>query len=405
MPMLGDECVQIHAPSLAVPVTAGRPVAREHVATRVQEVRPAERRRGARRGAPRQRRGATVVFTVQVTMTAFSTGPERLVSGEAVEFDIRIARLGSRALALLLDILIEVAAFVVLLLVTLLGTVLLRIMTDALMSTVVTVLMIAVLVGYPTVCETTGGGRTLGKRAMGLRVVRDDGGPIRFRHALTRSLVALAVEWPGLLLPPITWVVSLVVMLANPRGKRLGDFAAGTIVIHERTPAAWGWVPAMPPALASWATTLDLTGLGDDLALTVRHYLSRNREICEPFRSRLGYSLAVEVAQCTTPPAPPGTPGWAYLAAVLAERHRRSLARLAAARSATAAVWPELAAATQPGVPPLFIPPPSWPAGPGHTPLTAGPGHPSTPPPASHVTAPRPAVPVHPAAPRSDALS
>ena len=323
-----------------------------------------------------------MVFTVQVTTTAFSTGPERLVSGEAVEFDIRIARLGSRALALLLDILIEVAAFVVLLLLAMLGSALLGIATDALMSAIVTVLIVGVLVGYPTLCETTGSGRTLGKRAMGLRVVRDDGGPIRFRHALARSLVSLAVEWPGLLLPPITWAVSLCVMLANPRGKRLGDFAAGTIVIHERTPAAWGWVPAMPPALATWAATLDLTGLADDLALAVRHYLSRNREIREPFRSRLGYSLAIEVAQCTTPPVPPGTSGWAYLAAVLAERHRRALARLAAARSATAAVWPELAAATQPVAPPFLIPPAPWPAGP------------------SNSATPQPPMPVRPATPR-----
>ena len=75
-------------------------------------------------------------------------------------------------------------------------------------------------------------------------MVRDDGGPIRFRHALTRALVGVALEWPGLILPLVTWVVSLGTMLSARSGKRLGDLAAGTIVIHERTPAAWGWVPA-----------------------------------------------------------------------------------------------------------------------------------------------------------------
>jgi hypothetical protein len=134
-------------------------------------------------------------------------------------------------------------------------------------------------------------------------------------------------------------------MLVNPHGKRLGDLAAGTIVIHDRTPATWGWVPAMPPHLAGWAATLDLTGLDDDLALAVRHYLARNREIREPARTRLGYALATEVTECTTPPAPPGTPGWAYLAAVLAERNRRAAARLVRARAVTGRFWPELSLA------------------------------------------------------------
>jgi uncharacterized RDD family membrane protein YckC len=269
-----------------------------------------------------------------------------LVSGEAVEFDIRIARLGSRALALLVDILAQIGlAFILYLFFTLLLGLGLAVgfADSALVGAALVVLLTAVFIGYPVLLETLTGGRTLGKLAMGLRVVRDDGGPIRFRHALTRALVRTALEWPGLLMPPVTWVASLWTMLVNPQGKRLGDLMAGTIVIHERTPASWGWVPAMPPRLAGWAQTLDLTGLDDELALTVRHYLARNREIREPARSRLGYSLASEVAACTTPPPPPGTPGWAYLAAILAERNRRAARRLAQARAATAAVWPELA--------------------------------------------------------------
>ena len=283
-----------------------------------------------------------------MTAAPTSTGSDRLVSGEAVEFDIRIARLGSRTVALLIDIVAQVALALVLyvafvLVLEVAGAT--GVADEALVVSGLFVIAALVFIGYPTVLETLTGGRTAGKLAMGLRVVRDDGGPIRFRHALTRALVRTAVEWPGLLLPlvPVTWVAGLWVMLVNPRGKRLGDLMAGTIVIHERTPASWGWVPAMPAPLASWARALDLTGLDDNLALAVRHYLARNREIREPARTRLGFSLASEVAACTTPPAPPGTPGWAYLAAVLAERNRRAVRRLAQARAATAAVWPELA--------------------------------------------------------------
>jgi len=298
-----------------------------------------------------------------VTPDAGTPATDRLVSGEAVEFDIRIARLGSRTLALLVDILAQIGLTFVLYMaaaLVLLGGLRFGLTDTALLVAAITIIFILVFIGYPAVLETLTGGRTLGKLAMGLRVVRDDGGPIRFRHALTRALVRTTLEWPGVLLAPVTWVVSLWTMLVNPQGKRLGDLMAGTIVIHERTPASWGWVPAMPPRLAAWARTLDLTGLDDDLALAVRHYLARNREIREPARSRLGFGLASEVAAATTPPAPPGTPGWAYLAAVLAERNRRAVRRLARARAATATVWPELAqevhGVARPMPLPVFVP-------------------------------------------------
>ncbi len=285
--------------------------------------------------------------------------PNGLVSGEAVELEVRVARIGSRVLALLLDILVQVGLVMTLFFVAMLAISLTiaPAADPALLQAVLIGCLAVALVGYPTVCETLLNGRTLGKLALGLRVVRDDGGPIRFRHALVRSLVGVAVEWPGLVMPLLTWVVSLATIMSNPQSKRLGDLAAGTFVVHDRTPATWGWVPAMPPALARWAALLDLTGLDNELAMAVRHFLARNREIAEPARSRLGYTLALEVARCTTPPPPPGVPGWAYLAAVLAERHRRAAHRLAIARTATAAVWPGLGAPT-----PLTAAPPPAPA-------------------------------------------
>jgi len=271
--------------------------------------------------------------------TAFP-GNDRLVSGEAVELEVRVARLGSRALALLIDIIVQVITLYILVFATSVGLLLIGgLADDALAISMMIIIVVIVLIGYPTLSETLFRGRTLGKLALGLRVVRTDGGPIRFRHALTRALVSVTLEWPGLFLAPLTWAISLGTMLAQPQGRRIGDLAAGTLVIHDRTPAAWGWIPAMPPPLMRWAPLLDLTGLGDDLALSVRHFLARNRDIKEPARTRLGQALAAEVAACTTPPPPPGTPGWAYLAAVLAERHRRAAFRLAAARQLSATVW------------------------------------------------------------------
>jgi uncharacterized RDD family membrane protein YckC len=289
-------------------------------------------------------------------MARSDQGQARILTGEAVHLDIRVAGIGSRGLARLVDLVIQIILFYLLMS---LGTVIIawlgisRLITldAAVFTSFYIVLTTAVFVGYPVMMETLTRGRTVGKLVFGLRVVRDDGGPVTFRQALTRALVALSIEWPGLLGAPITWLVTIWVMIASPLNKRLGDHVAGTIVIHERTPTAWGWVPAMPGHLAPWAATLDLTALDDDLALAVRSFLARNRHLREPARTVLGDRLVREVAAVTNPPPPPGTPGWMYLAAVHAERHRRARVQLESVRARAATVWPDLASAI--AAPPL----------------------------------------------------
>ena len=285
------------------------------------------------------------------TSSAPDIGQTRFLTGEAVHLEVRVARLGSRAMGKLIDIVIQVVLVMVLFLVLLLVVGLLQsigllVFDTAVWSVCLILATVMGLIGYPVLMETLTRGRTLGKLIMGLRVVRDDGGPITFRHALTRNLIGVAIEWPGILGAPLTWLVTVWTMIASPQSKRIGDHVAGTIVVHERTPAAWGWVPQLPTGMAGWAATLDLTGLDDDLALAVRHYLSRNRQIREPARTQLGERLAREVAAVTNPPPPHGAPGWAYLAAVHAERHRRATRQLVAVRARAATVWPDLVAVT-----------------------------------------------------------
>jgi uncharacterized RDD family membrane protein YckC len=279
-------------------------------------------------------------MTVAVTTTGGNDEP--IVNGEAVEVDVRPARVGSRGLALIIDIVVQ-ALFVLLLVIFVgIGSSMLpaRVADEAFMQAAFTISVIVVFIVYPTVAETLTNGRSPGKRAMGLRVVRVDGGPIRLRHALTRTLVGAAVEWPGLLFPPLTWAVALTTMIFSAQGRRLGDQAAGTFVIHERSPAAWGWVPSMPPQLATWAAELDLSGLDDQLALAARHYLARAREIRQPQNGRFAHSLAQEVAQAIARQPPPGTPDWMFLSAVLAERRRRAGQRVHTTRALTQRIWP-----------------------------------------------------------------
>jgi hypothetical protein len=83
----------------------------------------------------------------------------------------------------------------------------------------------------------------------------------------------------------------------------------------------------MPPTLAAWAASLELSGLPDETAAIARSYLSRFGELTPVAREEFGRRIAAEVAARVAPP-PPGTPAAAYLSAVLAERSSRDLARI-----------------------------------------------------------------------------
>ncbi|WP_233512825.1 RDD family protein, partial [Micromonospora deserti] len=273
-----------------------------------------------------------------------SWGDAGLVSGEAVELDVRAARIGSRVLALLLDVLVQLLiALALSLLVGMVLTAMPMFLVDAALANAVGVVaMVLVLVGYPVLWERFNHGRTPGKMAVGLRVVSSDGAPVGVRQSLTRALVGVAVEWPGLVLPLLSWMAGVTVMLTDRRGRRLGDLVAGTLVVHTRTAAVWRPVPTAVPALVGWAYTLDLSRMNDGLALAARQYLARVHQLAEPARGRLGRGLWAEVAAATTPPPPPGMPESVYLAAVLGERHRRAGHRLGRGRAVAATLWPEL---------------------------------------------------------------
>jgi uncharacterized RDD family membrane protein YckC len=265
------------------------------------------------------------------------TGPRRhnsevtdAVTGNAVLVELRPARLASRAVALAIDIAVMALVFGVLLVVLALSG-LVEGVDTALATAVALVVTLSVFVGYPVVFETLTRGRSLGKLAVGLRVVREDGGPIRFRHALTRGLVGYVVDFG--LLSGFTGAIGLITSLVSARGRRVGDLLAGTLVVWARVPAPAAPAPIeMPAPLAGWAATLSLSGLPDPLALQVRDFLRRAPRLAPKARAALGEALSAEVAALTAEP-PPDTPPEVHLAAVAAERRRREDERLAAQRA------------------------------------------------------------------------
>jgi uncharacterized RDD family membrane protein YckC len=263
---------------------------------------------------------------------------DELITGEAVVLELRPASFITRALAVAADVLVTVVG---LLLITWLFYATTGTIDPAAGSALGLVAPLAVLIGIPILVETLTRGRSLGKWLAGLRVVRDDGGPIRARHALIRGLLAvLEIYWS-------LGAVALVVSLLNRRGKRLGDLVAGTYVIRERQPRNLPPAVLMPPHLAPWVRNTDLGRFPDSLARACRQFLARAAHLAPESRQRLGWSLAAQVGELVAPPPPPGTHPEDFLAAVLAERRERDYARLwresqqrAARRASRAAASP-----------------------------------------------------------------
>jgi uncharacterized RDD family membrane protein YckC len=272
-----------------------------------------------------------------------------VVTGDAVVLDVQIAQLPVRAVGAIIDIIvISVGWFLGLML----WAVSLSQFDEALTVAFLIIFTVLAMVGYPVAIETATRGRSLGKMVMGLRVVSDDGGPERFRQAMFRALASVVEIWMLLGSPAV------ICSVLSPKAKRVGDIFAGTVVVSERGPRL-GPPPAMPPQLAGWASSLQLSGLTAGQAEVARQFLSRATQLDPALRNQMAYRIASDVVSRIAPPPPPGVPPQLILAAVLAERHRRELARLHANIPRMA---PQLG--PQPG---------PWPPAPGWPPPYAGP--------------------------------
>ena len=145
--------------------------------------------------------------------------------------------------------------------------------------------------GYYTVFEAFWNGQTPGKKLCKLRVIRDSGRQITFFESLTRNLIRVVDSLPGF------YAIGIVTMLCNRRSKRLGDFAAGTLVVHERAPEPplWGGsasrtitagafaaTPAPPPVVDPNAVDLPADAVArltaDDLNV-IDHFFARAIDI------------------------------------------------------------------------------------------------------------------------------
>ena len=247
---------------------------------------------------------------------------ELMVTGEAVALEVVPATVVSRILSGLIDYTAysvggAISLFVVMILAinerSEFGDNL------AFIRAIISLVILAWIVVIPLLTELLSRGRSLGRMVTGTRVVRDDGGTVRLRHCLVRTLLAVVEIWLASAVPAVcTSVVS-------KRGKRLGDMLAGTYVVRDRHRSSMAPPLLMPPELAGWAAGTDLRALPGGLSLTARTFLQRASSMDAGPRSHLGLDLASQVQAYVSPPPPAGTHPERFLAAVLTERRNREL--------------------------------------------------------------------------------
>lgn len=241
-----------------------------------------------------------------------------LVTGDAVVLDVKVAQLPVRVVSAFIDIFVQVIVLYAGIFVVAFS---LSQFDEALVGALSIIYSVLALVGYPVIWEMSTRGRSLGKMAMGLRVVSDDGGPERLRQAIIRALAAVVEIFMFMGAPAV------ITSMVSSKGKRLGDIFAGTMVISERGPKLPP-PPVMPPQLSVWAQSLQLSGLTTDQANLARQFLNRAGQLAPHTRDQMLYQISTDVLASIAPPPPPGTPPQFMLAAVLAERHRRALEQM-----------------------------------------------------------------------------
>ncbi|WZH37180.1 MAG: RDD family protein [Microbacterium enclense] len=257
------------------------------------------------------------------------TAAEETLTGEAVTLDVQPLGFFLRALGCLIDMVVGAVLLIggALLLVTMAsaGTI-----PDSALRIAIITLLVVVTVVVPTTVETLSRGRSLGRLAVGGRIVRTDGGAAGFRAAFIRALVGVLELWLTL------GGLAAVVGMFTPRAQRLGDLLAGTSSERTRTRPLPPPAPGLPAGWESWAQVADVSRLPDRLAARLSQFV-RGAELLDPAaRVRVAATLADAVAPFVSP-RPPADPE-AFVRAVAALRRDREYRALVIERERAASL-------------------------------------------------------------------
>jgi uncharacterized RDD family membrane protein YckC len=239
-----------------------------------------------------------------------------LISGEAVAIDLRPTGFVLRGAGLAIDWLVYFVGGT-LLLVFVAYPILYAVVgkdSDA-QKAVALAMSVVMLVVVPIVVELLSHGKSLGKLAVGARIVRDDGGAIGFRHAFIRAMVGVieiyATFGGG----------AVIAALLNGRTKRLGDLLAGTYSQYERTSHIVAPAYGVPAEFLDWSKTADVGRMPDRLSRRISQFLAQASKLTPGTRVRVASDLATE-ASVWVYPVPAGD-AELFLVAITALRRQR----------------------------------------------------------------------------------
>jgi len=247
-----------------------------------------------------------------------------LITGEAVALDLRSASFVLRAAGAIIDFVLYLGTY--LLIIWALLTLAAQLGLDSRITTAISVVaLVLCIVVIPITVEVLTHGKSLGKLAIGARIVRDDGGAISLRHSLIRALSAVLEVYMTL------GGLAAMVALLNGRAKRIGDLLAGTYSQNERISTLPQPVFSVPLPLVEWSQTADVAKMPDPLARRVAQFLAQAGGFTPDTRARMSRGLAREVSVYVSPI--PNTDAELFLAAVAALRRDRESRALAHERA------------------------------------------------------------------------
>jgi uncharacterized RDD family membrane protein YckC len=205
----------------------------------------------------------------------------RISTPEGVDVELTLAGIGSRFIAALLDFLVQggvlLAAAFALGVIGGGGT--------GLATAVFSIVFFLVFFGYDVLFEVRSRGRTLGKRWTGLRVVRTGGRPITFVPSCVRNVMRVVDILPAF------YAIGMLSIFVTARNQRLGDLAAGTLIVRER-PGGMRERPATEEPAAIHATDgWDVSAVSAQDVGTVRQFLARRGGLETGARAELAGEL------------------------------------------------------------------------------------------------------------------
>jgi uncharacterized RDD family membrane protein YckC len=266
----------------------------------------------------------------------YAPGEEGTLTGEAVTLDLHPTGFVLRALGALIDFFAHGVLYWMFLIPGLFVVTGLLGSETAVVAALLVVTFVVCFVGIPMTVETITKGKSLGKLAIGGRIVRLDGGSINLRHAAIRALTGVFEFY----MFPLFGGTAALFGLLTPRTQRLGDLLAGTYCQYERVSGTVLPLFGIPPQLAEWARVVDVARMPTQLSRRIGQFLAQAPQYDPERRARLAAELAAE-AQVFVAPVPPVS-AELFLAGVTVVRREREAEALRLERERLTTLQPAL---------------------------------------------------------------